>query len=65
MSASSDASAGKTSAADASLMPARREVLGVGRIAADEVDAVTGRVLVELGEDHDLLLVVVAAQLLR
>ena len=34
-----------------------------GRVAADEVDAFAGRVLVGLGEDDDLRLVVVAAQL--
>ena len=44
-------------------MPARSRSLGVGRVAADEVDARARRVLVEVGEDDDLLLVVVAAEL--
>ena len=45
------------------LDPGPLEILGVGRVAADEVDARPGRVLVDVGEDDDLLLVVVAAQL--
>ena len=45
------------------LDPGPLEVLGVGRVAADEIDPGPGRVLVELGEDDDLLLVVVALEL--
>jgi hypothetical protein len=37
---------------------------GVRGVAPDEVDAVARRVLVEVGDDHDLLLVVVATQLI-
>ncbi len=40
------------------------EVVRVCRIAPDEVDAGSGRVLVGVGEDHDLLLVVVATELI-
>ena len=39
------------------------QVLLVGRVAAHEVDGVTGRVPFGVGDDDDLLLVVVAAQL--
>ncbi len=44
--------------------PGTLQVRAVGRIAADEVDALSGRVLLHVGEDDDLGLVLVAAELL-
>ena len=63
MSASSDASAGNTSAAGGLLDPRPLEVLGIRGVAADEVDARPGRVLLEVREHDDLRVVVVALQL--
>jgi hypothetical protein len=64
MSASSEPSAGEDQRRRGVLDPCALEILGVGRIAAHEVDAGPGRVLLDIRQDHDLLWVVVTLELI-